>query len=303
MAELPRTIQPMLAEISEPFDSDEHVFEIKWDGIRIITFVDAPGEYRLQNRRLTDVRRQYPELREIGDLPPGTALDGEIVILVDGKPDFQLMQKRWNVHAEREVARLASVAPATFVAFDLLYDDFGSLLRRPLSERRDRLAARLDGRQGPRLAFSDGVVGAGIALYRQAFDSGLEGIIGKRLTSRYLPGRRSAGWQKVKCRKLMHCAIIGFLPEGDADLKSLIVAAPDESGKLRSVGRVGSGLTETMRVDLARRLRARLREEPIVATPHAGLWVEPGIFCTVEYSEVTRAGDLRAPVFKELIEG
>ncbi len=301
---LPDTVAPMLAEKAEPFDSDEHVFEIKWDGIRVVAFVEDGG-YRLQNRKLNDCTHQYPELDGIGALPAGTVLDGEIVILIDDVPDFQRMQRRWMTTGEHDVARLAAEAPATFIAFDLLYDEFESVMDRALSERRERLEAVVRPAEGPRLAFSAGVVGGGKAFFEEARKKDLEGIMAKKLRSRYRPGRRSDAWMKIKSRKTMHCVIIGFLPE-DEDVRSLVVAAPDENGALRSVGRVGSGLGAVLRKSLGKRLRERVRSAPVVqceTAPADAVWVEPELFCVVSFAEQTHGGELRHPVFEGLVDG
>ncbi|MHC4471401.1 MAG: ATP-dependent DNA ligase [Planctomycetota bacterium] len=290
----------MLAGNGRPFDSDEHLFEVKWDGIRVVAFVSESG-HRLQNRRLADITPRYPELAGLAGLPAGTVLDGEIVVLRDGKPDFELMQARWGVGDPRHVRALAAEHPVTYVAFDLLYAGGRSVMARPLAERRERLEEILGGLAIDRLVFSEGVTGAGKTFFDAAAEQGLEGVMAKRLASRYLPGRRSDSWLKVKARKLMVCAVIGFVPDGPDDLKSLIVAAPDEAGELRSVGRVGTGFGEEERARLSGLLRERPRPEPLVPTPHAGEWVEPGLYVKVRYQEKTKAGELRAPVFLEMV--
>lgn len=127
-------------------------------------------------------------------------------------------------------------------------------------------------------------------------------MVAKRLASRYLPGRRTDAWIKVKAKKTLCCAVLGFLPSGDDDFRSLIVAAPDEGGILRSAGKVGSGFSDRTRAELNALLRARPRARPLVACPFRGKWVEPGLYCRVSYLERTHTGQLYAPVFEELVK-
>jgi bifunctional non-homologous end joining protein LigD len=297
---LPDALSPMLARTSEPFDSDRHLFEIKWDGLRALAFVEA-GAWRIRNRNGVDVTSRHPELEGLARVPTGTILDGEIVVLRDGRPDFQALQSRWNVDDPLRLAPLVRSTPVTYVVFDLPYAGGEPLLDRPLEERRARLEELVAGLGDGRLVFSDGVQGSGQAYFREAAAQGLEGVMAKRLGSRYLPGRRGDAWLKIKCRRELLCAIIGYLPEGEGDFKSLIVAAPDE-GRLRCVGRVGSGIDLGERRRLMDWLRRHPRSEPLVPCDLRGRWVEPGLACRVTYHERTRSGDLRAPVFVELVE-
>src|SRR4051794_4444788 len=96
---LPDFIPPMLAEYGEPFDSEEYLFEIKWDGTRALAFVDSTGTFRLINRRRVDLNGRYPDLSFLGQLPPGTVFDGEIVVLKNGKPEFNSVQSREQARA------------------------------------------------------------------------------------------------------------------------------------------------------------------------------------------------------------
>lgn len=111
---------------------------------------------------------------------------------------------------------------------------------------------------------------------------------------------RTGAWLKIKPTRSVHCAIIGFVPSGTADFKSLIIAC-EQDGELRLAGRVGTGFDEQIRRDLNRRLRAKLASRPIIPCAVRGKWVEPGLYCRVTYMERTRRGHLRAPVFRELM--
>lgn len=298
---LPDFVPPMLASIGEPFDSDDHLFEIKWDGMRALSFTDR-GAWRMFNRQRVALPERYPELAFLADLPAGTVLDGELVVTREGVPDFQLIMRRQHARSPARIAGLARSLPVTYIVFDMIYQAFEPLADLPLVERRARLQKVVEGCGEEKLVLSEGVVGQGLALFQQASDAGLEGIVGKRLNSPYRPGRRTDAWQKMKRVHLVHCVILGYLPDGDDDFKSLVVALEDD-GVLRSVGQVGSGIDGATREILNKKLRQHPRDEPLVPCDARGKWVEPGLYCTVSYLERTPNGGLRAPVFVELIEG
>src|SRR6266849_9192680 len=192
---LPRFVPPMLAKSGVPFDSPEHLFELKWDGTRVLAFVDTRG-HRLVNRHRADVTERYPELRFLDHLPAGMVLDGEVVVLRQGKPDFRLLLCRNQARASLKIQSLARTFPATYIVFDLLYDRFESLTALPLRARRQRLEAVVRACASPRLVFSEGIVGSGRAFFEAVCRQGLEGIVAKRLDGRYRPGRRA--WVKIK---------------------------------------------------------------------------------------------------------
>ncbi len=301
MGTLPDFVPPMLAKSGKAFDSDQHLFEVKWDGTRALAYGDGDGSYRLINRNKRSLVERYPELGFLSRLEPGLVLDGEVCVIVDGKAVFGGMLTREQARGERRYRELANALPATYVVFDLVYRGFGSLCERPLSERREELAAVVEALGDPRLVLSDGIVGAGEAFFDEVNALDIEGIVAKRLASRYHPGRRTDEWIKIKARQHVHCVVLGFQAEGN-DLRSLIVGT-DDGGVLRCVGRVGSGLTDVMRAKLHARLANATRDAPVVdCGENEGTWVEPGVFCTVSYLERTATGMLRAPVFVALVE-
>lgn len=290
---LPSFIEPMLAKPGEPFDSDDYLFEIKWDGFRALAYIEA-GRYRLVGRRKTDFTSQFPELSPLAALPKGCIIDGEIVAMSAGRPDFAALLTR-----QRSGSTARPKQPVTFVAFDFLYEDFTSMLDQPCEARRDRLERVLADITTPRIAFSRAVLGDGRAYFQQVQAMGLEGVIAKRRDSRYEPGRRSGAWVKFKGSHKLLCAIIGYEPSPERGLKSLIIAAPVE-GELRWVGQVGSGISAEMHQRLLKLLTARPCKAPIVPCTIKGKWVVPDLFCTVSFLEWTNTGKLRGPVFESL---
>lgn len=254
-------------------------------------------------RRRNLITARYPELARLADLPAGTVLDGELIVLDDGLPSFPLILKREQARGERTIARLAAGVPAAYVVFDLLYQGFEPVMDEPLATRRERLTELAVGRSG--LVLSEGVVGEGSAAYGEACERGLEGVVAKRLASPYLPGRRTDAWVKIKWVIRAHCAVIGYLAKDGEDIQSLLVAAADlpglEGEGLRYVGRVGSGITDEVRGRLLELMTASPRSAPLVPCSEDGRWVEPGLYCTVSFNEITAAGVMRAPVFEGLI--
>jgi bifunctional non-homologous end joining protein LigD len=285
----------MLAVMGQPFDSASHFFEIKWDGFRAAAMVEK-GAVRLMSRKGIDLIPRYPALSSLASLPQGLALDGELVVFHDGKPSFE------------RVAGYSQNGSDTirFVAFDVLYENWTPRMDLPFVERRGILEKLLAAERCPQLMLSDGVVGEGRSLYEKICAQGMEGVVGKRLSSAYAPGKRNGAWVKVKRRVSIQAAVIGFIEKDGDDFQCLLVASSglpgEDGGPLRYVGRVGSGFTAEMRGRLNALLRARPRRQPLVACPERGAWVEPGLYCTVSYAELTAAGLLRAPVFEALIE-
>lgn len=254
------------ATAPRPFDSPDFLFEVKWDGYRAVAFLGG-GRTRLQSRNLRDLTPHYPTLSGLHLLYPDRrlVLDGEVVAFSRGKPDFGRLQR--------------GEGPFTYVAFDLLYVDGESFLRRPLTERRGALAALLGEAgaaprgageggapslaQGPLpvpILLSEAFPVNGVSLFQAAKRLDLEGIMAKRATSPYRPGVRSEDWLKVKNTKTMECVIAGYTRgDGFAHVGSLVLGAhqtppqatPNEAAQkgnagdygLVYVGNAGTGFT------------------------------------------------------------
>ena len=287
----------MLAVHGQPFDSDAHFFEIKWDGFRAAAMIEGGG-VRLMSRNRNDLAEQFPALSTLGScLPGGLALDGEIVAFRDGKPDFDLMLNRGRKGGPKAIR---------YVAFDVLYQDFQSRMDLAFTERREILQEVLAANRCAELMLSDGVTEKGRELYRQACEQSLEGVVAKKLSSPYAAGKRNGAWVKIKRRLRIQAVVIGYIEKPGNDFQSLLVAASqlpgEEPGPLRYLGRVGSGFTEAMRARVLELLQKSPRSTPLVPCPERGRWVEPSVYCEVSYAEITEAGQLRAPVFEGLIQ-
>ncbi len=290
---LPTFVSPMLARSGQPFDDVDWLFEVKWDGFRTLCRRDASDGQLLGRRRTSFTERFAALAKTLSSLTPGTLLDGEICLMIEGKPSFEALLRRRHERSSGTVV---------YVAFDLLYHRGRPMLDMPLSERRERLKHIVHRAASPLLQLSNGVVGEGIAFFQHCTEQGLEGMIAKRLSSIYRPGARSGDWLKIKARQSLACVVIGYEPSAEYGLRSLIVAAPVVAGELQCVGRVGSGIAGVTRERLLKELRSRHRSSPVVRCRIQGVWVEPTLFCLVSYAEMTSGGNLRAPVFEKLIE-
>jgi ATP-dependent DNA ligase len=305
-AALPTYVEPMLARAGTPFDDERYSFELKWDGVRCICYVDGPGVVRLMNRRTREMSGRYPDLCAcLGSLPAGTVLDGEVIIPGNGgKPDFERLRVREAARNVVSIPKLAKASPATFVVFDQLYTNYGSIMDRPLRARRDSARENAAKCASSHVAFSDGVVGGGVAYFEAVAERGLEGIVAKLLDSRYLPGKRTDAWIKVKRHQDTPCVVIGFVPneEGKRDFRALVIAAPGANGALRCVGKVGSGFDEDQRAAVNDFLWSHPWPKSVVACEYKQARpVEPSLYCTVRYIDRTSDGKLRWPVFRGMI--
>ena len=307
---MPEKIVPMMARTATLPGDDEHwAFEVKWDGVRAVCHSE-PGRLRMHSRNLLDITPRYPEVGRLNRALSHhrAVLDGEIVALgADGKPSFGALQRRMHVGSESAVRRLAKETPVTYVIFDLLWLDGHSLMELPYTERRARLAELELGDDG-RWRVPDYVVGHGEQMLAATEQQGLEGVIAKRLDSRYEPGRRTANWLKIKNTSRQEVVVGGWVP-GDGKRRdrigALLVGVRDDDGSLRHVGRVGTGFTETELDRLAEKLRPLEREDSPFAPggpkiPRGAVFADPELVAEVEFREWTDGGQLRAPSYKGL---
>ena len=191
------TVLPMLAVAGEPFDSPDYLFELKWNGVRALAAIER-GTWRLWGRERADYTPRYPELDGLRSLPPGTMLDGELVLLRHGLPDLYALLARHHLVSPQKIRHSSRLCPVTYVVFDLVCHRGQELFTEPLRTRREILEELLGVVKVPRLMLSPRVVGPGRALFAQAIELGHEGVMAKHLAGCYVPGRRSAAWRKIK---------------------------------------------------------------------------------------------------------
>ena len=291
-------VRPMLAGTGAPFDSAEHLFDAKWDGLRSIAFFGP--EARLQARSLRNQTPQFPELAgALARLPGAGVLDGEIVVLEGRRPSFLRVMERNRLTDPGAVRRAVDRRPAHFAAFDLLWRDGEALTGRPLEERRRRLDDLLPGGAGAVFA-NPRVVGAGLRFYAAMREQRMEGMVAKRLAGPYRIGERSDDWLKVKVRQRASCVVFGTLHRGQGGpVRSLVVGAYGPEGPVW-LGNVGSGLDDETRAALREQLRGLEvpRPEGFPAEGDGVLrFVRPVLVALVEYLELTPNGHLRHPTF------
>ena len=307
----PLAFSPMLAEGGwKPFDGQDWWFEPKFDGIRSITPM-ATDRTRLITRNGRDVSDKYPELHMVHELvnQVNAVLDAEIVAFdEDGRNSFETLQQRMNLANEREIKRIAQKIPVALVAFDLLWLDGQDLTGLKLEERRELLETIVE--TDHRLQVITHVEGAGKRFVEAARELGLEGVVAKKTGSRYLPGRRSPDWRKIKLRNTQDCVILGWTPgQGGraGTFGALLVGAYDED-RLLWIGQVGTGFTQQTLESLLERLTPIARSEPAADDPElpavkGATFVDPVLVCEVEYLEITKGSrKMRAPSFKGLRE-
>lgn len=307
---MPEHVPPMLAKPGPLPAAGEPgwAYEFKWDGVRAIGYVDG-GRLRLLSRNDNDVTASYPELRALGEALGSirAVLDGEIVALDDsGRPSFAALQQRMHVTGAAKARRLAQDTPVTYLLFDVLYLDGESTVDRPYEERR-RLLESL-ALSGPAWQTPDAFREAGADVLRASRDQGLEGVVAKRLTSRYAPGRRTGDWIKVKHERMQEVVVGGWTPgkgRRSGRIGALLLGVHGDEG-LRYAGQVGTGFTGEMLDDLARRLGGLRRKTPpfVDEVPRAQsrdvTWATPALVGEVTYTEWTRDGRLRHPSWRGL---
>lgn len=301
--------------VREAFDSPDHLFEIKWDGIRAIAF--AGGKTRLQSRTLRDITPGYPELSSINKLLAAdeAILDGEIVALDPlGRSSFELLQQRMNLTRATDIAAVAHTIPAVYFVFDLLYLDGRPILDLPLTGRRDLLYDLFE-RSGllspsPATSFirlSETIDAEGSAFFEAARLQGLEGIVAKRKLSIYQPGKRGRDWLKVKTVQTGEF-VIGGWTEGAGGRSSTfgaLLLGIMKDGRLIYAGHVGTGFDDRSLAEVLGKLSDKKTTDcpfsPCPSTNTPAHWVTPDLTAKIEFLEWTNEGQLRAPSFKGLI--
>lgn len=284
----------------------EWTHEVKWDGMRVLVDRTTDGQ-RIYSRNENDVTVSFPELAEPADGGRDFLVDGEVVALGEGVPSFGALADRMHVRDAARALRLAETNPVTLIAFDLLRLDGRDLCDRPLSERRQMLESLMS--EAP-------VPGGGAWQVPPAYDDGqmlmaaaeqqrLEGIVSKRLASRYRPGQRSRDWLKFPIRPTGSYVVGGFRYEtgSTSRLGAVLVGEPGPAG-LAFRGRVGSGIAGRTGQALGELLRPlatdaspfteRLPRVDLVGT----VWVRPTVVVDVQYLRLTDEGRLRQPAYR-----
>ncbi len=282
---------------------DGWTYEVKWDGMRILAHTDGE-RLVLRSSNGIDATIRFPELAglvaAVGNRP--AVLDGEVVAFADGLPSFAALQNRMHVSNETEAARRAATNPVTFVVFDLLHFDGTDSTSVRYEQRRELLEQLVA--PGDHWRVND-VHDDGEALLEAVTETGLEGVIAKRLDSNYQPGKRSPSWRKIKVRRHQELVVGGWGPGkgGRSGRIGGLLVGYYESGELRYAGRVGSGLNDG-EIDRLMECFEPLviqdcpfQELPPTADAKGAVWLQPRIVVEVAYGEWSPIGRLRHPSY------
>ena len=296
----------MLATMSDkPFDSPDFVFEVKWDGVRTLAFCEK-DRTRVFARSGRDVTHQYPEFASVHEHLKATeaVFDGEIVAMDEnGRPSFERLQSRINLQRAGDIRRGVAQIPLELVLFDLVFVDGEWIGGRPLTGRVEHLKESFE--FGDTILLSEGIPEQGTALFNAAGARGLEGIVAKKATSHYIPGKRTRDWIKIKVIKQMLVVIAGWTVGGgsrSSSFGSLIAGVYTKEG-LTYIGNVGTGFNDRMLDVLVPKLKGLEIPKSALKDPprlKGARWAKPELVAEVEYRELTNAFRLRAPSFKRI---
>ena len=293
---LPKRLQPMLATLTDgPFDDPGWIFEDKYDGFRMVAKIES-GKVTLYSRNGQVISRNYIEVAQALEGVKGDAvIDGELVALDEnGVSHFQLLQ-----NALRRQAKLL------YCAFDLMFQDGEDLRALPLIERKKRLKAILPKHR--LVAFSRHRKTFGTKFFEEAGRKGLEGIMAKRASSKYLSGARTDDWLKIKTSKRQEVVIAGFTaPKKTRPFFGALVLAVRDGDGWRYIGHVGTGFSHAALEELHGKLiRLKAAKSPFtrkVKDEAVTTWVKPSLVAEVKFTEWTSSGEMRHPVYLGLRE-
>lgn len=287
----------------KPFDDINTGFQVKWDGVRILAHI-KDGQVQLYNRKKNVKTSQYPEIvHKLKSLiNEDIILDGEMVALKDGKPNFLQIIRRDFAKDLATIKYLAKKIPVTYVVFDIVFYRNEALTTCSFKYR-DELLKSLIPSKDP-IAVTDTVYNSGTALFSVVKEADLEGIVAKKLDSPYRIGQKHSDWLKIKNLKLFTAIVGGFVHEG-REVRSLFLGV-FQGQDFVYVGRAGSGLnqeTASLLFDKLNKIKTEfcpfIQPLPIDIKEQV-CWVKPRIEVVVEYMEFTEDGLIRHPVIKQV---
>lgn len=293
-----KNIDPMLLYETEPFDDENYIFELKLDGIRCIAYIE-PKSVVLQNKRHKDVTDIYPELSDMKKcVKKRVILDGELVVLIDGKPNFYALQKRSLMGDEFKIKLAANKNSVQFVAYDILYHDGKDLTDKPLIERKEILSKAVA--EGHGLSISRYIEKNGKAFFELAKQEQLEGIVAKKKDGLYRIGKRTHDWVKIKVMQDEDLYVCGYQPDDNGQVKDLILGYYDDNGKLLCRGKVYLGVSESDRKIVGEFAKKNTVKRPWFDKYRNAVWLKPELIGTAHFMHETESGGMRQPVWKGL---
>jgi bifunctional non-homologous end joining protein LigD len=294
-------IKPMLIyEMQDSFDSDEYIFELKWDGIRCIAYLDPDNDYTdLRNKRDFKLLPRIPELENLHkQVKQKCILDGELIAFKNGAPDFYEIQRRAVLTNHFKIRLSANSVPATYVVYDIIYLNDEEVTWEPLMKRKELLSSVVV--ESERIAISRYIERNGKSLFELAKQQNLEGIVAKHKESKYWLGKRSREWIKVKYLEEADFIICGYMLK-ENDMTSLIIGEYIDD-KLKFKGHVSLGVSLKR---LNQYKYKKIKESPFGYMPYGhedAVWIKPELTCTVTYMPNESGGSMRQPVLKSINE-
>ena len=287
----------MLATLADKaFDNKEFIFEVKWDGYRAIAEWDKE-QIKFYSRNGLSFTDKFPSIvRALQKIKHNVVLDGEIVLLnSEGQPDFQELQ-HYDNHQEQNLV---------YYVFDLLFLDQKSLQHLPLIQRKELLKDLLHVTNNPVLKYSDHVVGEGKEMYKAAVAKNLEGIMAKKADSLYSIGICSREWLKIKNQQSREAIIVGYTqPRNSRKYFGALIMAQYVNGALQYMGHTGTGFNEQTLKDLWEQMQPLvIKQSPFIKKVKVNMpvtWIKPKLVSQISYTETTKDGLLRHPVFQGL---
>jgi bifunctional non-homologous end joining protein LigD len=289
-------ISPMKATLSDTpaFDSTDWIYEIKWDGYRAIAEISKEGNKLYSRNGLTFHKHYLKIFESLNDISIQVILDGEIVVMDEnGIPSFQKLQNYKNKNA----------SPIYYYVFDCLEIEGKSIKHLPVTERKEMLQKILP--ENSIIKYCDHIENEGKLFFEHIQKLNLEGMIAKRKSSKYLIGKRSTDWLKIKNIKSQEAIIVGFTkPQGSRSSFGSLLLAVYKRKQLIYIGNVGTGFTNEILKDLHARLKKLVRKtSPLdvpIPEPQNATWVAPELVCNIAFSEITEEGIVRHASYQGL---
>lgn len=296
MKSINQNIKPMLIGVeSEAFDNEAYIYELKLDGERCVAYLNE-NETELRNKRNVKMLSKVPELSDIHKhVKKSCVLDGELIVIKDGKPDFFEIQKRSLMTNRFKIDLASKKYPASFIAFDILYYDNKSVMDLPLLERK-KLLAKVVKNESSHFAVSRYIENTGISFFELTKKQGLEGIVAKRKDSRYYQDKRTKDWIKIKNMLDDDYIICGYIPK-ENNMVSVILGKY-KNNKLKYKGHVTLGVSGKNFEEI--KMIPKVKKPNFIVPPgnSSAVWLQPIMVCTVKFMMRTNSGGMRQPVFK-----
>ncbi len=300
-------LEPMYASVGSDVPGEGWTFEPKYDGIRVLAYATSES-VKLVTRNGKDKAPQFPEivasLRKLASRTKRSmVVDGEIVALTDGEPArFQELQSRMHVKESQLIERHSSSSPAALILFDILVDGDDVLIHEPWKKRRERLVKRVGKRTSTQLRVTDSMEDDGRKMLEEARRQGWEGIIAKKVDSRYEPGNRSRSWLKLKIEFRQEFVVGGYTePRNSREHIGALLLGYFDHDRFIYVGHTGGGFTRHGLAEMYKKLKPlETKTPPFEETPKTNEkahWVSPKIVVEVKFNEWTSDRRLRQPIF------